>query len=61
MVVDSRFTLFDDYYNQDAKRVYVLNNRTTYNKLYYAPIKDHVQGVVIPQLTFSKSLDFYKR
>lgn len=51
-----RFTMFNNFYN--LLGVYVLNN-TNYSKLYYGAVAGYNDGVIIPNLTFSKALDFY--
>lgn len=51
-----RFTMYNNFYN--TLGVYILNN-TNYSKLYYGAIAGYNDGVIIPNLTFSKALDFY--
>jgi hypothetical protein len=50
-----RFTKFNDFLSD--KRVTV-NSNSSYNKLYYSPISQISGGVVVPNLSFEKSLDF---
>ena len=48
--------MYNNFYN--TLGVYILNN-TNYSKLYYGAIAGYNDGVIIPNLTFSKALDFY--
>ena len=54
----SRFTQFDSGYMIIGNRIWSTAN---YNKHYYAVVNNYNGGVIIPNLTWSKGLDFYVR
>ena len=56
MKLGIRYNIFNNEYN--TKGHYITHNNT-YAKFYYGPVTGYDDGVVIPNLTFSKALDFY--
>lgn len=51
-----RFNIFNNKYNTKG---YFIRNNSSYSKFYYGIVCEYSKGVIIPNLTFSKSLDFY--
>ena len=56
MKLGIRYNIFNNEYN--TKGHYITHNNT-YAKFYYGPVTGYEDGIVIPNLTFSKALDFY--
>lgn len=51
-----RYTMFGQRYNEIG--AWVFNDATYYKKFYYGVVDGYTKGVIVPNLTFSKSLDF---
>ncbi|KQC91371.1 hypothetical protein AM596_15180 [Clostridium perfringens CP4] len=51
-----RYTMFNNFYNKLGTYIFSNNN---YSKVYYGIVSGYSEGVVLPSVTFSKSLDFY--
>ena len=56
MKLGIRYNIFNNEYN--TKGHYITHN-INYAKFYYGPVSGYDNGIVIPNLTFSKALDFY--
>ena len=57
MKIGIRYNIFNSKYN--TLGTYIYSNPAKYSKFYYGVASEYNKGVVIPNLNFSKSLDFY--
>ena len=56
MKLGIRYNIFSNMYN---KMGHFITHNSNYAKFYYGAVAGYNEGIVIPNLTFSKALDFY--